>query len=423
LGTDPGPQASEWPLRPSAGWLIVVAATCAMSISYIDRQVLAVLATSVRGALSLSHEQFGWLASAFALAYLVGTPFAGLLMDRIGARRGLVLALLLWSAFSAFHALAGTFLALLLLRAALGLTESPTFPGAAQAVRRALASSRRAAGFGLLMTGGSIGATLAPPIVLGLKAHFGWRFAFVGTALLGLLWLPLWWFATTRPGAARALSAAESTDGSKRARLSELLRHPALLRSIVLALAFAPTAMFVLTWFPQYLQRAHGVPEDQLARYLWLPWVFYDAGAILFGIWASRRDARRKRQGLDPGSHHDLVVFCALLISMIALVPAVHAAWSALVLASLATAGCGGLYGRTSADVATKVGSGQVATAAGLLTTAQSIAAIVVNPLIGRIVDRTHSYVPVLIGLGVLIVPATLAWVLWPTPRPAETQS
>jgi len=232
--------------------------------------------------------------------------------------------------------------------------------------------------------------------------------------LLGLLWLPLWWFATSRPGAARALDAGEPEGTQRRSPLAGLLGNPALLRSVVLALAFAPTAMFVLTWYPQFLQRAHGIREDQLARYLWLPWVCYDAGAVLFGIWASRRDRRGSSIGLAVGSHRDLVMLCALLICTIAMVPLAHGAWSAIALASVATAGCGGLYGRVSADVAAKVGPAQVATATGLLTCAQSIVSIVVHPIVGRVVDRTHSYVPVLIGLGLLIIPGALAWVLWP---------
>src|SRR5579884_3857605 len=75
-----------------------------MAISYIDRQTLAVLAPTVTSALHISEEGYGWLASAFSIAYLVGAPLAGLWIDRVGARRGLLAAVLLWSAVAALHA-------------------------------------------------------------------------------------------------------------------------------------------------------------------------------------------------------------------------------------------------------------------------------------------------------------------------------
>src|SRR5262249_41416999 len=151
---------------------------------------------TVREALHINHSAYGSLTGAFSLSYLVGAPLAGWLLDRIGARRGLTLSILVWSAVSALHALAPSVAVLFLLRVALGLAESPSFPGAAQTVRRALPRSHRAMGYGVVFTGSSLGAMIAAPLAIGLNNRLGWRLAFVGTSLCGLLWLPLWLFAT-----------------------------------------------------------------------------------------------------------------------------------------------------------------------------------------------------------------------------------
>ncbi len=143
-------------------WLLVVVATLTMAVSYFDRQVLAALAPSVKKNLDVSNEAYGWLISAFSIAYLVGSPLAGALVDRVGARRGLLGAVLAWTAVAALHTIVPTFGVLFALRIALGLAESPSFPGAAQTVQRALPPESRARGFGLLFTGGSIGAAVAP---------------------------------------------------------------------------------------------------------------------------------------------------------------------------------------------------------------------------------------------------------------------
>lgn len=133
--------------------MVAIVATLVMTVSYIDRQALAALAPTVCEALVISDTQYGWLVASFSFAYLVGAPFAGALLDRVGARRGLVMAVLAWSVVAASQAVVPSFGVFLAMRVALGLTEAPSFPGAAQSMRRVLPREHRSAGFGLLFTG------------------------------------------------------------------------------------------------------------------------------------------------------------------------------------------------------------------------------------------------------------------------------
>src|SRR5215470_5132635 len=130
------------------GWALALTSTLTMAVSYFDRQTLAVLAPTVTKALDISNASYGWLASAFSIAYLAGAPVAGRLIDFVGARRGLLGAVLTWSVIAGLHALAPGFGVLFGLRIALGLAESPSFPGAAQTVHRALPPEKRAPGGG-----------------------------------------------------------------------------------------------------------------------------------------------------------------------------------------------------------------------------------------------------------------------------------
>jgi ACS family hexuronate transporter-like MFS transporter len=142
---------------------------------------------------------------------------------------------------SALHALALSFGVLFALRIALGLAEAPTFPAAAQAVKRALPAGERSAAFGMLFTGSTLGQMVAAPLALGLDTKFGWQMAFVATSALGIAWLPFWLFATRSPAAravlATAVSDASSNDVPSRARL---LATPAALRAVALVCAAAP---------------------------------------------------------------------------------------------------------------------------------------------------------------------------------------
>src|SRR5579863_123635 len=129
-------RVSERALTPAQAWTVAISATLVMSVSYVDRQTLAAISPTVREALGIDHARYGWLVSAFSIAYLAVAPLAGVLVDRVGCRKGLVYAVLAWSCVAAMHALAPSFAVLFALRIALGMAEAPSFPGGAQAVRR-----------------------------------------------------------------------------------------------------------------------------------------------------------------------------------------------------------------------------------------------------------------------------------------------
>lgn len=214
-------------------WLVAIAATLTMTVSYVDRSTLSILAPEVTRALHLSNEDYGWLTSAFSLAYLIGTPLAGWWIDRAGVRRGLFVSVLAWSAVAALHALVPGFAVLFALRIALGITEGPGFPGAAQTVQRILPAGDRERGFGVLFTGSSLGTSLVPLIAALVYRLAGWRTAFLITATAGLAWIPLW-LAVTHPPEVRAqLAATALRPTAPRPAFLELITHPVILRALV----------------------------------------------------------------------------------------------------------------------------------------------------------------------------------------------
>src|SRR4051812_17127752 len=129
-----------------SAWAVSLAAMAAMALSYVDRQTLAVLAPTVTKALGISDAQYGWLGSAFAIAYLAAGPLAGALVDRFGARRSLPWAIVVWSFVAALHAVVPGFGVLFALRLALGVAEAPSFPAGAQIVQRVLPAADRPRG-------------------------------------------------------------------------------------------------------------------------------------------------------------------------------------------------------------------------------------------------------------------------------------
>ncbi len=398
-----------------------------MSVSYVDRQALAAIAPVVCAALAIREREYGVLQAAFSLAYLVGTPLSGMVLDKVGARRGLVIAVLLWSAIAGAHAMALSVAALFVLRLGLGLAESPSFPGAAQSVHRVLEPKERAMGFGVLFVGSSLGAAIAPPLATGLAAHFGWRASFVGVAMVGLLWVPLWWMVTA--GAKAALDRDPSRDG---AALREgahyrdgavvdedpyasrsLLAHPAVWRAVVAVLFTSPLMALCFLWAAKILVlRAHVAPLS-VGKYLWIPPVLFDLASIAFGALSSRRH----RRGVVQSSPKALFAVAATLavVGSIA-IGRCTTPWTFVAAVSVAIAGGGAMFAMLTEDMLSRVSASRVSTASGITAASQSIAYVIANPLIGYARERTTD-ANITLVLGLLVIPGALVWLLTQAPK------
>src|SRR6185369_8358246 len=113
----------------------------------------------------------------------------GLVLDRSNLRWAFAVAVLAWSAAAGLTSLAGGFASLLFFRLLLGVAESANWPAAMRIVARALPPEDRQLGNGIFTSGTSVGALIAPSLILGLASAAGWRWAFVGIAALGVAWL------------------------------------------------------------------------------------------------------------------------------------------------------------------------------------------------------------------------------------------
>jgi predicted MFS family arabinose efflux permease len=386
-------------------WSLALVATATMSVSYVDRQALAVLAPTVTAALSIDDAHYGALASAFSIAYLVGAPLAGRAVDRFGARVALPFAVLVWSLVAGAHSLAAGFASLFLLRILLGLAEAPSFPGAAQTVHRALAPADRPRGFGVLFMGSSIGSVIAPPLATFLLVRFhSWRAAFVGTAIVGLAWVPIWIHLTGRPEA-RALLAHRGNEpepATTRRDLAGLVTSAPVVRAMAMVLAMAPIMAFALLWGSKLLVARYGVPQASVGRWLWAPPLIYDLGSYVCGHLVAGRPSRAR----------PLVGAALIAATTMALLPLATTPLAAIIVISIALAGVGGAFALLTSEMLASVPRERVSTAAGITAAAQSIAYVVSSPLVGVSVQRTHGYALAAVVLAAWSAPGTLYWIL-----------
>ena len=420
----PGPETtSPTPASTASrrgGWGVAIAATLGMSVSYIDRQTLAAIAPSIRSALAIDHAQYGWLLSAFSMAYFFGAPAAGAVVDRLGARRGFAVAVVVWSVVAGAHALVTSFAMLFALRILLGAAEAPSFPAAAQAIRRSLPKTYRSAAYGLLFTGSSLGAMIAAPLALSLEGAFGFRAAFIGTAVIGPAWIPFWLAMTRADRLPRGREEVDEAEARETATESwfQTMRSPPVLRAAVAVIGSAPAIMFVLNFSSQYLVEHWHMPRLSTRGYLVIPPLLFDVGAVGFGWWASRRErGHAANDGSPRRTHTGLLALAGVLAALLALAPLAPSPAVAMAIFGAAGCGGGGIYVLVTADMLSRVPLAKTSSAGGVTAAAQSLGHIAAGPLVGMAIDRTHSYTVALVSLGLVVLPTTAAFALWPGVR------
>ena len=396
-------------LPRSRAWALALVATFTMTISYLDRQVLAVLAPTVTAALQIDETQYGVLVAAFSLAYLIGSPLAGRLLDKVGARKGLLIAVLLWSVVAATHSLATGFVSLFILRILLGLAEAPSFPGAAQTVQRALPLSDRPRGLGILFTGSSLGAMIAPPLANKIEHTHGWAAAFIGTASVGLVWVPIWLLLTSKSDAKQLLDHAPAA--AEQPSTFELLKHRSVIRAIAAVLALAPAVAFGLLWGAKYLVFQFNLKQNETTPYLLVPLFLFDIGAVLFGDLAARR--QKQHGGPSAEGPKGLFLVASVFALAIAAVPFAQSPIVCALTIGVSVFGAGAMMALLTGQLLSRVPARAVSMAGGISAAAQSLAYVVANPLIGMSVDKFQSYTIATTALAVWILPGTIFWLMY----------
>lgn len=264
-----------------AGWtgpLVILVATL---ISYIDRQALAVLAPTILKDTGLTASDFGVILSYFSISYMISNPFWGSVLDFVGLRLGMAIAVAIWTVASASHAVVAGFVGFAIARTVLGIGEGAVFPGCMKMATDCLPLSRQSRGTAIGYSGAAAGALITPLTVIPFAAAFGWRTAFWVTGGLGVAWL-VWWYFICRPP-----TVPVKPRTLKKVTLPKLWDRR--LWMIVTTYGTGAVALGVVLYMsPLYLNRAIGVSQKDLARIAWIPFIPWWLGYYAWG-WVSDR--------------------------------------------------------------------------------------------------------------------------------------
>ncbi len=385
----------------SRGWRIWVAPVTIMLstlLSYIDRQVLAVLSPMILSETGLSASAYANAISAFSILYMIGNPIWGSILDYVGLRLGLLAAVALWTMASTSHAWVSGFAGFAIARAVLGFGEGAAFPGALRTASEALPPNRQSRGVALGYSGASLGAIITPLVITPVALAYGWRSAFLITGALGAIWLALWWQISLPPFLPPARrSAMKFVWPDLRERRFWV---------IVSSFGLGAIALGVVAYLsPLYLNRALGLTQAEVGKVVWIPMVGWEAGYFFWG-WIADRFAADMPDRSRPAKIFLLLTLLSLPVAFVTLTESLAAVLALLFWATFVADG----FVVMSLRVGTRIyPRDRTAMVAGIGSGSWALVQAVLLPVYGKWMDW-QWYGIIFLSIALLPMAGTAMW-------------
>jgi ACS family hexuronate transporter-like MFS transporter len=364
----------------------------ATTINYLDRQVLSVVAASpdFKAAVPLTEEAYGYVTSAFMLAYTIMNGLSGPFIDLVGTRLGYACCMLWWSVAGMLHVFARSPLSLGSFRFLLGAGEAGNWPAGAKLVGEWFPPKERALASGIFNSGASIGAVISTPVIAWLVLSHGWQSAFIAMGALGFVWLAGWWLFARTP--------AREEEVSPRIPAGKLFTTRFVLFFTLSKVFMDPVWYFFVFWFPKYLAEVHHFSLKEIGWKGWIPYFTAALGNVAGGLLTSW--LLRAGIATSVARKSSTAFFAVLMLSTIPAILTTSAPLS-IALISLTTFGYTGYLANTLAFPADVFPKQAVASVWGLASMGAGFGGMLFMALSGRLISR-FGYTPVFIGYGVL---------------------
>jgi len=411
-------------------WWMICLIMMGSIINYLTRSTLSVAAPTIMKDLVITTEQYSYIVGAFQ-AMIMLQPICGYVLDVLGLKKGFAIFAVAWSLINMSHGFANTWHAFAGLRGMLGFAEGSANPAGMKATSEWFPAKERGLAGGVYNIGASVGSMLAPPLVAWAIIAYNWRFAFVVTGCLGLVWVVLWLLFYESPAKHTALSEEERQyilsgqekqlqgDG-RRPSMGHILKQRNFWGIAIPRFLADPTWGTLSFWLPLYFTTVRHWDLKQIALFLWLPFLAADFGCIFGGVIAIQM---QKRFGLSlinsRRSAFTLGAFMMLGVGFVGVVQSPYLAVALLSLAGFAHQTLSVTVITMSSDLFPK---NSVATVAGMAGTMGNAGLTIFSLLIGGMV-ATVGYAPFFVCLGLLdVVGAIVLWTVVRDPKMEPTE-
>src|SRR5580658_6734088 len=314
------------------GWIYVLTLSL-VTINYMDRSALGVVAQAIRTEFKLSPVEMGYLFSSFFWSYVLCLLPIGIMLDRYSTRIINSVGITIWSLAMAATAGVWSFSSLIAARLVMGAGEATSIPSCGRIVREWMPAQERGAATVFWSAGSFVGPAIGAIVVAALTSAWGWRAAFIVLAALGLVWLAcnLIWF--DKPERVSWLSEderrkilSERSAGSpdeiglqgNPGVIWELLKSPSMWGAMIAQASGIYALYLLLFWLPSYLQDTRHLTIMKTGLYTAIPWAIAVPASIAIGALSDRL---LQNNTLLAGGRRTIVACCVLLAATLALVP------------------------------------------------------------------------------------------------------
>jgi MFS family permease len=184
------------PVTKRYAWTVLALLVLIYILSFIDRQIVAVLASQIRLDLGLSNLQIGLLyGTAFSFIYAISGIPMGRLADRWSRSAMISIGLFTWSLMTVLSGFAASFTFLVICRLFLGVSQAMLSPAAYALMAEYFPPEKRATVFSIYASGIFIGIGLSFLVGGTIALQADWRTAMITVGVPGLILAPIAWMA------------------------------------------------------------------------------------------------------------------------------------------------------------------------------------------------------------------------------------
>ncbi len=399
-------------------WNIVALLFFATTINYIDRQVVGILKPFIAEDLGWSDADYGFIVTAFQVAYAIGLLATGRFLDKFGTRVGYLWAVVVWSIAGMAHAAARGVISFMAARFFLGLGESANFPAAVKSVSEWFPPKERAFAIGLFNSGSTVGAILAPIIVSGITVAFHWRLAFIITGALGFIWVIFWILFYQHPTKQKKLSKKEFDyihegdsdnlyiNNPKDILWSQLFKYKQTIAICATRFISDWVWWFFLFWIPDFLFKTEGINIQELVLPLIIIYAVSSIGGI-GGGWISSEFIKSGRS-IDF-ARKTTILLSAILVLPLMLISQTNNLWVLVSLIAIAAAGHQSWASNLFAIISDIYPKKNVGSMMGLSGFAGAVGGALSASFVGLVLQVTNSYTIIFVIASVVYI---LNWLI-----------
>ena len=385
---------------PRIRWIMLSFAFLATVLNYVHRLAFTYLTANGELRKLIPDAAFGYIATAFFVAYMISNMVSGFLIDKLGTRIGYSLCMAFWTTAGLLHAVALVPFQFGICRFLLGLGEAGNWPSAIKLVREWFPPHERSTATGIFNSGGAVGAIVAPPLLAWLGGRYGRQAAFVLLGLVGYLWLAVFWFFYRTP---------QSADKQQEVRVPvrTLLRSRFVICFTISKVFIDPVWYFITFWIGRYLADVHGMSLVQIGSFAIIPFVVADIGNILGGLFT--QFIIKKGLAIPRARKLAALVFGSIMIaSLIAGPLIIHSSVTALIVLAAAVFGYSAYTANSMVFPSDVVPSSATASVWGLASVGAGLGGALFQLLSGLALNRlSHrlgypsAYNIVFVGYGI----------------------